>query len=77
MTPKEPHENMVQTLAKDSLYNCGLWNLSELEDNTKSYRQRTSITDEQVSAIHRMHLDNRRLTVQRIATSIGIRSDSV
>lgn len=85
MTPKEIHEDMVQTLAEDSPSYATVkkWAAEfkrgrvSTEDDPRSGRPKTSTTDEQVAAIHRMVLDDRRQTVQQIAKSIGISSGSV
>lgn len=44
------------------------------EDGHRSGRPKTSVTDEEVDAIQRMVLEDRRLTVQQITKCIGIRS---
>ena len=85
MTPKEIHDDMVQTLAEDSPsyatvkkwaaeFKQGRVSIRVVEDDPRSGRPKSSTTDEQVDAIHRMVLDDRRLAVEQIAEFIGISS---
>ena len=85
MSPKEIHEDMVQTLGEDSPSYSTIkkWaaefkrGRDSTEDDPRSGRPKTSTTDEQVHATHRMVLDDRRLTVQQIAKTTGISAGSV
>lgn len=73
---------MVQTLAKDySSYASVMKWASEFKptrDSTGGDSRlglaKITITDEQVDVVYRMALDDRRLTIQQIAKSIGISS---
>ena len=72
ITPKEIHEDMVRIFAEDSPPNTTVkrWaaefkrGRDSSEDDPQSGRPKTSTTDAQVDAIHRLVLDDRRLTVQ-------------
>ena len=85
MTPKEIHADMVQTLAEasPSYATVKKWaaefrrGRNSTKDDPRSGRPKTSTSDEQVDAIHRMVSDDKCLTVQQIAKSIGISSGSV
>ena len=85
MIPTEIHENMVQIVAEDSSSYAIMkkWAVNfkrgwdRINDDPRSGHPKTSITDEPVDAIHRMVLDEKRLTVQQIAKSIGISAGSV
>lgn len=71
---------MVPTLVQDSPSYASVkkWDVrfKRGRDNTevapRSGRLKTSTTEGQVDALHRMILDKRRLTVQQIVTSKGI-----
>ena len=75
---------MVQTLAEDfpSYATVKKWDTEykrgrvSIEDDPRSGRPKTSTTDEQVDTIHRMVLDDRRLTVEQIAKNTDISSGS-
>lgn len=53
------------------------WGRDGTKDDPRSNRPKLSTIDEQVDAFHRMVLDDRRLSVEKIAKSIGISSGSV
>ena len=77
---KEIPENMVLAFAEDCPSNVTVEykrNRDSTKDGPRADRPKTTTTDEQVDAIHRMDLDNRRLTIQQIAKAIGISSGSV
>ena len=85
MTPKEIHEDMVQILAEDSpsyetvkKWAAELkWGRESTKDGPRCDLPKTSTTDKKIDAIQRMIFDDKRLTVQQIAKSIGIISGSV
>lgn len=69
MTPKEMAlDEMVQEFKKGRV---------RTDDDPRSYPPKTSTTDDRVDAKNRMVLDDKCLTVQQMAKSIGISSGSV
>ena len=78
MTPKEIHEDRMQIFADNSLSNATVkkwavkfkWLKDCTEGDSCSGHLKTSITDDQVDAIHQMVLDDRHLTVQPITNPI-------
>ena len=85
MTPKEIHEDMVQTLDDDSPSYSTIkkWaaefkqGRESIEDDPPSGRPTTSTTDDQAETTHRTVLDDRRFSIQQIASIIGISLGSV
>lgn len=85
MTPKEIHEDMVKTLDDDSPSYSTIkrWaadfkrGRESIEDDPRSGRPKTSTTDDQVEAIHRTVLDDRRLSIRQIANIVGVSYGSV
>ena len=85
ITPKEIHEDMVRIFAEDSppYTTVKKWaakfksGRDSTEDDPQSGRPKTSTTDEQADAIHRIVLNDRCPTVQQIGKSIGMSSSSV
>lgn len=78
MVPEVYHEDMVQAFFEDfpiyATVRTWVTAFKRRRDHTRSGRQKTSTADEQVDGIHHMVLDGRCLTIQQIATSIGINS---
>ena len=73
---------MVQLRVEDSPFNTSEkwaekfeWDRNNAEDNSQSGRPKTLTNDEQVNALHCLNLDDRRLSIQKIAKSIIISSD--
>ena len=81
----EIYEDVVQTIAKNSYSYATIkkwaaefnWGRDSTGEDLWSDHPKTSITDEQVDAIHHIILDNRHLTILQIAYSIGITSGLV
>ena len=83
-TNKEIHEDMLHIVADDFPSNASAkkwastFKLSNDRTNDpRSSNRETSNNEEQVDAIHRWFLGDRRLTVQQRANSTGISSDLV
>ena len=85
MSPKEIHEDMVDTLGDDSpAYSTVKKWVAEfkrgresVEDDARSGRPRTSTSDVQIDAVRNMVLADRRVTIQHIAETLGISFGSV
>ena len=81
---EEIHENMVEILAENRPSYTTVkkwavkfkWSRDSTEDDPRSSCQKTSIIDGQVD-VYYMIWDDRHLTVQQIAKSIGISSGSI
>ncbi|XP_078671015.1 histone-lysine N-methyltransferase SETMAR-like [Branchiostoma floridae x Branchiostoma belcheri] len=85
MTPKEIHEDMMKTFGDDcpSYSTVKKWAASfkrgkeSFRDEPRSGRPKTGTSDDQVEAIHRMVVKDRRVTVRHVAKSLGISFGSV
>ena len=85
MTPKAIHEDMVSALGNTSPSYSTIkkWaaefkqGRESLEDDPRSGSPRSSTAADQVDTIHRMVLEDRRLTIQQIADKTGISYGSV
>ncbi|XP_006815359.1 protein GVQW3-like [Saccoglossus kowalevskii] len=80
MTPKEIHEDMVTTLGEDSPSYSTIKNWvanfkrgkERTKDGRRFERPQSATTDNQVEAIHRMVMNDRRVTILHIGHSLGI-----
>ena len=85
LTPKDIHADMVATLGDTApsyatvkrwaaLFKMGR---ESLEDDDRCGRPLTATTEENISHVHRIVMGDRRVTVNEIATSVGISRERV
>ena len=85
LTPKDIHADMVATLGDTApsyatvkrwaaLFKMGR---ESLEDDDRCGRPLTATTEENISHVHRIVMGDRRVTVNQIATSVGISRERV
>ncbi len=80
MTPKEVHEDMKRTLGDDApaYSTVKKWaaeftrGRSSAEDGPRSGRPKDATSEAQVEAVHRMVMNDRRVTIQHLANTFGI-----
>lgn len=85
MAPEENHEDMEQALAENSSSYANVkkwasefkWGRNSTENDPRLGCPKTTSTDKQVDVIYCIVLDERHLTVQKIAKIIGINSGLV
>ena len=85
LTPKDIHADMAATLGDDApaLSTVQKWaaefkrGRESLEDDPRSGRPATATTQENINRVHHMVMDDRRLTVNQIANTVGISRERV
>lgn len=85
MTPRQIHEDMAKTLGEDSpsYSTVKKWvanfkrGKESVKDDPRSGRPKTATSENEVEAIHRMIMNDRRVTIRHIEHSLGISYGSV